>query len=155
MNSSLKTITKNGLDEAYSILMENGHSYCECSIYEFFNYLTGDTFTGDTATIFDILEKIYYIIHEVVEICFLKKSEINIDKKTVVTSPRELIYRAHFKAIDVEFDVALKRGDYQWVCERLKIHSRHLSEDEFMPTNLNKEGKELYLKYEKILRIND
>lgn len=135
------------LEEAYMVLGECGGEVVEVSAEEFYDYLTGETFTGDKTTLSDILGSLYYVVHEVVEIGELKVAGVRIDGKTVVGAPRELIYAAHFRALDVELGVALERGDVAWVRSRVGNHYRHLSGDEFMPEGVRGEAEALYERY--------
>ena len=55
--------------------------------------MTGEIFSEDTNTIDDVLASQNLMIHEVIEISELKKKGKKIDKRVIVDSSRELIYR--------------------------------------------------------------
>jgi hypothetical protein len=133
--------------EAEAALDETGQQSTECNASEFYDYLTGETFTGDKTTLSDILGSVYYVVHEVVEIGELKRAGLRIGKRTVVTAPRELIYAAHFRALEVELEEALRRGDVGWVRSRVTNHFRNLTGDEFMPESMRGEAESLYERF--------
>ena len=135
------------LEEAYLVLGGIGVEVVEVTAEEFYDYLTGETFTGDITTLSDILGSVYYVVHEVVEIGELKGAGVRIDGRTEVTAPRELIYAAHFRAYGVELEVALGRGDMVWVRTRIDNHYRNLVGDEFMPESVRGEAEALYERY--------
>jgi len=135
------------LEEAYVVLDEFGVDVVEVSAEEFYDYLTGETFTGDKTTLGDILGSVYYVVHEVVEISELKRAGLRIGLRTEVTAPRELIYAAHFRAYGVELEVALGRGDMEWVQTRINNHYRNLVGDEFMPESMRGEAEALYERF--------
>ncbi|MFH2111148.1 MAG: hypothetical protein ABIJ47_07825 [Candidatus Bathyarchaeota archaeon] len=135
------------LEEAYLVLGGVGVEVVEVTAEEFYDYLTGETFTGDKTTLSDILGSLYYVVHEVVEIGELKEAGVRIDRGTVVGAPRELIYAAHFRALDAELGVALRRGDLEWVRVRVGNHYGHLTGDEFMPECMRGEAEALYERY--------
>ena len=135
------------LEETYVVLGEFGVDVVEVSAEEFYDYLTGETFTGDKTTLGNILGSLYYVVHEVVEIGELKRAGLRIGRRTVVDSPRELIYAAHFRAYGVELEAALGRGDVEWVRIRVGNHYRNLVGDEFMPESLRGEAEALYERF--------
>ena len=94
--------------------------------------MTGETPTGDTITIADILGNEYLMIHEVVEISELKKMGIPINKQTVIMTFPDPSYGTHYTAIACELDYALSRGDYDWLRFRMK-HAESWIEDEDLP----------------------
>jgi len=135
------------LENAYKLLGELGVEVVECTAAEFYEYLTGETFTGDKTTLGDVLGSLYLVVHEAVEIGALKAAGLMIGQRTVVDSSRELVYAAHFRALDVELMAALGRGDVEWVRMRVANHHGHLSGDEFMPEGVMGEAEALYERY--------
>ncbi len=95
---------------------------------ELFRYLLGDTPTGDTVSPGDILRNDYYFIHEIVEICELKKQGIQIEKDTIVKHYPE-VYKAHIKALDIELSYAHRNNDLGWIISRLNTITSQLNYD--------------------------
>ena len=122
------------LRETLGTLHERGH---ECrSIYpkEFYDYLTGETPTGDTTTIIDVLDNDYLMIHEVVEIDELKKMGIQINNRTVMDFFSKVL-EAHYAATEYEFEYALRKKDYGWLEARVRLAESWL-EDDALPSHL-------------------
>ncbi|MGB9631473.1 MAG: hypothetical protein ACP5LQ_03800 [Candidatus Methanodesulfokora sp.] len=115
-------------------ILENLGYIAEVSPEEFYKYLTGETYTNDKITLKEILDNDYLMIHEVVEINELKKRGLRINRNTLISSPRALIYKAHLKALEMELSYASDKGDKNWVVRRLKdlesyLNEPHLSEE--------------------------
>ncbi|MGC9020383.1 MAG: hypothetical protein ACP5KE_04160 [Candidatus Methanodesulfokora sp.] len=68
------------------------------------------------------------MIHEVVEINELRKRGLRINRNTLISSPRALIYKAHLKALEMELSYASDKGDKNWVVRRLKDLESYLNE---------------------------
>jgi hypothetical protein len=128
-------------------LEEPGQRFTECTAREFYDYLTGETFTGDKTTLTDILGSPYLMVHEVVETSELKKLGVPIDVETVMKVSRENLYSSHFKAMVKEIEFALSRGDVQWVQTRVRHHFNVLTGDGFLPESLRGEAEAIYEKY--------
>ena len=78
-------IIETTIKQIENILQSIGYKPCIIEPREFYEYITGETPTGDTVTLEEILQKEYYMIHEeVVEICELKKMKILINKTTII-----------------------------------------------------------------------
>jgi len=82
-----------------------------------------------------------------VEIDELKRAGLSIDTGTVMTAPRDTIYRSHFIAMDREIEAALRRGDEDWVRTRVKHHYRVLRDDEFLPESRRGDAESAYERY--------
>jgi len=122
------------LKAASDTLKEPGYESQSISPREFYDYMTGETPSGDTITIVDVLASEYLMIHEVVEISELKKVSIPINRRTVMMFlPR--VYEAHYVAIEYELNYALARKDYAWLKVRTN-HAKSWLEDEHMPQRL-------------------
>jgi hypothetical protein len=145
--STVKDRIKSALREAEVALNEPSQQFTECTVREFYDYLTGETFSGDKTTLTDILDSPYLMVHEVVEIRELKKLGVSIDVETVMTASKENVYGSHFKAMVKEIEFALSRGDVQWVQTRIHHHFNILTDDEFLPESLRCEAKAIYEKY--------
>ncbi|MGC9104706.1 MAG: hypothetical protein ACP5JF_07975 [Candidatus Methanodesulfokora sp.] len=68
------------------------------------------------------------MIHEVVEINELRKRGLRINRNTLISSPRSLIYEAHLRALEMELSYASDKGDKNWVVRRLKDLESYLNE---------------------------
>ena len=70
------------LREATGKLREVEYESQHTSPKEFYDYMTGETPTGDIVTILDVLENDFLMIHEVVEISELKKLGISTNRQS-------------------------------------------------------------------------
>ena len=113
---------------ALNILERYGYKCGNVKAKELYTYVNGRTPTGDTIGIQDVLENEYYLIHEIVEICELKKLGVAMEEDTVIKHYPE-VYRAHIKALDLELTHALKKNDHKWLESRLKIITSQLNFD--------------------------
>ncbi|MFB0522168.1 MAG: hypothetical protein ACETV1_00220, partial [Candidatus Bathyarchaeia archaeon] len=69
------------LKKAAETLRKMGYM-TECiSSKEFYDYMTGETPTGDTITLNDVLSNEYLVLHEAVEISELKKMGVPINRR--------------------------------------------------------------------------
>ena len=122
------------IEKTEAILAERGYRYGHVEPSEFFDFMTGETPTGDTVTLRDVLDNRYLLVHELVETSELKKREIPLGKETVKTFHPE-VYEVHMNAFEFELDMAIDEGDHAWVEQRLKLVDSWL-EDESMPSHL-------------------
>ncbi len=99
-----------------------GYGVEHISAGEFYEYISGETPTGDVVTLDDILSNEHFMLHEIVEISELKKMGITIDKHTVIKHYPK-VYEAHLTAMDYELTYALNKGDYEWIKHRLTSNS--------------------------------
>lgn len=97
--------------------------------------MLGETVTGDTVTLEDIVRNRYLLLHEVVEVSELKKNGIPVDENTVTTCSPRILYQAHLTAAEYELKYALEEKDYRWVKVRLADLVEWLK-DENMPSRL-------------------
>lgn len=99
---------------------------------EFYNYLAGETPTGDTTTVLDILDNEYLMLHEAVEISELKKMGVLVNEKTAISAfPRVL--EAHCTATETEVNYARLRKDKKWLKQRLQVAKIWLGDDTLPP----------------------
>jgi len=138
------------LKEATKKLREMDYESQRISPREFFDYMTGETPTGDIITIVDVLENVFLMIYEVVEISELKKLGISINKRTVMMTFPNPINEAHYTAIQYELDYALSSKNYDWSKIRMK-HSKFWLEDKDLPQHLIAGYKALIEKFSKTL----
>jgi hypothetical protein len=136
---------------AKEVLELIGYSLRGLSAQEFFDFMTGETFSGDTTTLNDVLKNEYLLIHEVVEINELKSVGRKIDKRIIVDSPKSIIYAAHFTALEKELEYALHKKDYNWVKNRIKQHKLVLESDPHLPDEMKPKAKTILSRYEDLL----
>lgn len=135
------------IGEATLLLEGLGYDCLRINPEELFNYLAGETPTGDRTTLPEILSNEYLMIHELVEICELKKMGAPIDRHTV-TNYHPVVYEAHLVAAYWELRYALKMRDYAWMRKRLE-DARSWERDELLPEHLRPRCRELLAEYSK------
>jgi hypothetical protein len=124
----------------------------DVSAQEFNDYMTGDIFSEDKTTLQDVLGSEFLMVHEVAEVSELKKMGKVITKRVIVDSPKNVIYTAHFKAMELELDCALQKKDYSWAETRLRQHkSSVLDNDPNLPEGLRPRGNAICEKFCKLL----
>ncbi len=138
------------LKETTKRLNELRYKCQDISPKEFYDYMTGETPTGDTITISDVLDNDYLMIHEVVELSELKRLGTDIDTKTVMNAYPELTYETHYTATRYELDYALAKKDYNWVKVRMN-HAKSWLKDPNMPRHLAPRYKAMMQEFSKIL----
>lgn len=129
-------------------LKKIGYEYRDVSPKELYDYLTGETPTGDITTIVYVLASEYLMIHEVVETSELKKAGIPLNTQTVMKYHPD-VYRVHFTATDIELDYAVSKKDYDWVKARINLAPSWL-EDDMMPKHLVPRCRALMEKFSRI-----
>lgn len=123
------------------------------SIREFYDYMTGEIFSEDATTLKDVLGNEFLMIHELSEMSELKKMGRTIDKRVIVDSSKTEIYKAHFKAMELELEYALFKKDYFWVKFRLKQHKESVLEnDPNLPESLRPKGEEIFRKFSNLVK---
>lgn len=103
--------------EATQTLEQLGYVAVNISEKEFYDYMTGETPTGDKTTLDDVLNGEFLMVHEVVEISELKKMNVPINQKTV-TCFYPKVYEAHLTAMNLELTFTLNKRDYKWLKHR-------------------------------------
>jgi DNA-binding transcriptional ArsR family regulator len=156
MNISSKSIEKR-IDYFLGILHVKLNYICDHVSYdELYSYLTGDTPTGDVIDFNNVIENKYYFIHEIVEICELKRRGIDISGETVVKYYPK-VYEAHIEALDKELGYAFINNDLEWIKDRvitaykqLKVEERILLRyiDKKSVDELMKKMREVLTKYD-------
>jgi len=130
-------------------LKERGYTSRHISPREFYDYMTGQTPTGDTITILDVLDNEYLMIHEVVEISELKKKGVPINKQTVLMIHPN--YETHYTATEYELDYALVKEDFDWLKVRIN-HAKSWLKDPDMPQYLILRCEAIIRKFSEALR---
>jgi len=134
-------------------LKEIGYKAENISAQELYDYMIGEKFSEDKTTLRDVLDSEYLMIHEVAEISKLKEMERRIDKRVLVDSPKTIIYTAHFFAMELEMDYALKKKDYSWLKLRLRHHKLVLYDDPNLPESMKSHAQEIYDKFKEFENV--
>ncbi|MFQ6003113.1 MAG: hypothetical protein ACE5KJ_05140, partial [Candidatus Zixiibacteriota bacterium] len=82
----------------------------------------------------------------------LKKMGRTINKRTIMESPKKMIYEAHFTAMEYELSYALFKKDYWWIRTRLEQHKLVLADDPNLPEKLRPRGKAILERFSKFVR---
>ena len=144
---------KGKIKRAREALKSIGYVAEDVSAQEFHDYMTGEIFSEDTTTLQDVLGNEYLMVHELSEMSELKKMGRTIDKRVIVDSPKTVIYKAHFKAIELELQYAMLKKDHFWVKVRLKQHKESVLEDDpNLPESLKPRGEEILRKFSNLVR---
>ncbi len=130
---------------ALNLLLSIGYK-CDISLDELKIYLSADTFYQDLLRE-EILENVYLLAHEIVEVCEIKRMGLVIDKDVIIKHHRD-VYKAHLKAAELELELAKLRDDWSYISRRLK-DVEEWCKDPLLPEELIDECKRLY---EKALR---
>jgi hypothetical protein len=125
----------------------------DVSAKEFYDYMTGEIFSKDPTTLKDVLGNEFLMVHELSEMSELKKMGRRIDKRVIVDSPKTVIYKAHFRAMELELEYAMFKKDYFWVKFRLKQHRESVLEDDpNLPELLRPRGEEIFRKFNNLVK---
>lgn len=115
------------IDEIAKVIAENKTILNEASInqddvtpQELIEYFRGDTPTGDTTTIKDVLMHPWLLLHEIAELKHLKLRGFTISRKLVWENSLDVL-EAHIAATAVELKIATIHNDYEWVSKRVKL----------------------------------
>ena len=95
---------------------------CDVSPDELAAYLESPTYENNAVKPEEILNNELLLLHEVAEICFLKKMGHVISRNIIINAYPDTYY-AHLKAIDVELAEAERQDKSDWIarrCEDLK-----------------------------------
>ncbi|MCW4021017.1 MAG: hypothetical protein NWF14_07320 [Candidatus Bathyarchaeota archaeon] len=132
-----------------------GYEAENLSAKEFHDWMTREIFSEGMTTLRDVLDNEYLMMHEVAEISELKKTGRKIDKRVIVESPKEVIYKAHFFAQELEMDYALMKKDYSWVKTRLRDHKKVLCDDPNLPDEMRPVAQTIYDKFLQIEQLDN
>jgi hypothetical protein len=135
------SIVEAKIRETTRTLKQLGYSSKSISPKEFYDYMTGETPTGDAVTLDDVLRNEFFMVHEVVEICELKKMNVPIDKHTIMKFYPK-VYEAHLSALDFELTYALNKKAYDWFKQRFNNFLSQL-DDPYLPPEFDHLKKEL------------
>ena len=135
------------LGQVYELLDELEYQLNRCTPKEFYDYMTGETFSEDKITLLDVIGNEYLLLHEAYEISELKRLGVEIGAKTLMESPKEKIYEAHLNAMEFELDYALLLEDYYWLKLRLGHHEKVVNDDPWMPDSWKPRAREILENY--------
>ena len=135
------------LGQIYELLDELGYQLSRCTAKEFYDYMTGETYTGDKVTLLDVIGNEYLLLHEAYEISELKRLGVEIGVNTLMESAKEKIYEAHLNAMEFELDYALLLEDYYWLKLRLGHHEKVVNDDPWMPDSWKTRAREILENY--------
>ena len=122
------------------------------SAKQFYDYMTGEIFSEDKTTLRDVLDSDFLMVRELVEMSELRKMGRKINKRTVMESPKTMIYEAHFTAMEYESDYALLKRDFSWMEKRLRDHHLVLADDLYLPEKLKPRGCAILGRFRKLIR---
>ncbi len=112
---------------------------------ELIAYFEGDAPSGDTTTLEQVLQSKWLLIHEVIEICELKKLGHTITFDLLV-SESDIVFQTHLIATDWEFRLARKEGAEDWIKKRIEDVRSWLEDPDLLPSSFTK-CHELLQKY--------
>ena len=135
------------LGQVYELLEELEYQLNKCTPRELYDYMTGETFTGDKITLLDVIGNEYLLLHEAYEISELKRLGVEVGVNTLMESPKEKIYEAHLNAMEFELDYALLLEDYYWLKHRLGHHEDVVNDDSWIPDNQKPRAREILENY--------
>jgi hypothetical protein len=138
------------LSQVYELLDELEYQLNKCTPKELYDYMTGETYSGDKITLLDVIGNEYLLLHEAYEISELKRLGVEIGSKTLMEASKEKIYEAHLNAMEFELDYALLLEDYYWLKHRLSHHEDVVNDDQWMPKGCKPRAREIlenYVKY--------
>ncbi|MBK5112136.1 MAG: hypothetical protein KGD59_04485 [Candidatus Heimdallarchaeota archaeon] len=133
------------IDTISDYLREHNYSIVEIQAKELISYFDGEAPSGDTITLEQVLQSKWLLVHEVVEICELKKLGYSISFDLLVSKPIE-VFQAHLTATKWELQLAKKEGADEWIRKRLNNVRSWLEDPNLLPTFTSK-CHELLQKY--------
>ncbi len=112
---------------------------------EVLTYLKAPTYENDLFDISSILNNEYLVLHELLEVCCLKRKGIEINDRTILDT-REDVYFCQLEAMEGEMEYALRMGDEAWVENRVRDLRSYLA-DPYLPEGLRKRVLELIKRF--------
>lgn len=142
------------IGDAIRILETIGYKATPISVRELQAYMTGETVTGDTITVDQVLASDYFMAHEVAEMSELKRRGILLTKKTIVHHTFET-YESHLVATEQELSYAVRRKDFAWIKYRLGQADPYWLDDPHLPMRLRPLYRSLIEKWAAVAGSND
>ncbi len=106
---------------------------CDASFEELLSYLNALSYGEDAVSLDEILNE-ELLLHEVVEICFLKNFGYKINRNTILDAYPDT-YRAHLEAMNIELAEAKRMSKLDWMMRRCKDLEEYLN-DPYPPYDL-------------------
>jgi hypothetical protein len=132
LSSILKIISKYGIQ-------------CNVSPEELLIYLESSTYENDIVRLDNIWNNELLLLHEVAEICFLKRIGYIVSRNIIIEAYPDT-YHAHLEALDIELAEAERQGKQDWIIKRCKDLESYLN-DPYLPSNLETFVHKLINKY--------
>ncbi len=127
-----------------SLLLKYGVQ-CNVSSGELLTYLQSPTYESNAVKLEEILNNELLLLHEVAEICFLKRMGHTISRDIIINAYPDTYY-AHLTAMDIELAEAERQGKQDWITRRCKDLEGYLN-DPYLPTSLEALVYKLINKY--------
>ncbi len=135
------------LAQVFEVLRELEVEHNKCTAKQLYDYLTGETFSGEKTILREVIGNEYLLIHEAMELSELIKQGVQIDIRTLMEAPKEKIYEAHLNAMSLELEYALLLEDYYWLKHRLGHHEKVVKEDSWLPGSYKEKAREILNHY--------
>jgi hypothetical protein len=144
-----KNVTAAEVAEAFKknqeLFLEAGIQPEDVAPEELVEYFSGETPTGDTTTLDDIIAHQWLLLHEIAELKHLKIKGHRITRDLVWNAYDDVL-EAHFAATALELKMALKHNDTEWIAIRVERVLTWL-EDQNMPERFRKSCRTLIRHY--------
>jgi len=114
---------------------------CTVSREELLVYLQAPSYEDNSVDTDTVLSNELLLLHEVAEICLLKKMGHEITQSTIMEVYPDT-YRAHLEALRIELNEAMRRGRHDWIRERCRDLESYLG-DPNLPAGLERTVHEL------------
>jgi hypothetical protein len=118
-NVGIEEISK-ALEKAKCCLEDNGIETETVGPQDLIAFFDGEAPSGDTATLRDITEQRWLMIHEIVEISELRRRKLDISVLTLRSHPHD-VSECHLIATKTEFTLARQDGDHEWLRQRVPL----------------------------------
>ena len=139
------------LAQVFEVLRELEVAHNKCTAKQLYDYLTGETFSGEKNILREVIGNEYLLIHEALELSELIEQGVDIDNRTLMETPKEKICEAHLNAMSFELEYALLLEDYYWLKLRLGYHEKVVKEDSWLPDSHKEKAKKILDHYSQYL----
>ena len=136
------------INKTEDFLINSELDYQNVAVEELVEYFNGPAPSGDLTTLSDVIRNRWLLIHELVEISELKRMNLSVSAKLLITHPTEVDY-AHITALEYELKYAKLGGDHDWITKRISGINSWLDDDKMMPADLKSLCHRVVEKYSK------
>ena len=143
--SVTSTEVAEAIERHRELFLEAGIQQDDVAPEEVVEYFSGETPTGDTTTLDDIITHQWLLLHEMAELKHLKIKGHTITRDLIWNAYDDVL-EAHFAATALELKMALRHNDNDWIAIRVKQIPDWL-EDEDMPDRFKKSCKTIIKHY--------